>query len=136
MRPFIISRSTTFGSHKYGFHWTGDNDASWPFLRSSIADNFNNQMFGFQMIGPVICGFRSNTTEELCSRWFQLAALYPLAYSHNDNETILQEPYALGPIVLNAAKTGLKLRYSLLKYFYTLFVKNRGLGTLWRPLFF
>lgn len=35
-----------------------------------------------------------------------------------------------------SAKTNLKLRYSLLKYFYFLFVNKKGLGTIWRPLFF
>ena len=38
--------------------------------------------------------------------------------------------------MLAAAKTNLKLRYSLLKYFYHLFVTKRGLGTIWKPLFF
>ena len=33
LRPFIISRSSTLGSNKYGFHWTGDNYASWDFLK-------------------------------------------------------------------------------------------------------
>lgn len=61
-RPFIISRSSTLGSHKYGFHWTGDNYASYEFLKGSISDNFHNQMWGFQMVGPDICGFGGNTT--------------------------------------------------------------------------
>lgn len=38
--------------------------------------------------------------------------------------------------MLAAAKTNLKLRYSLLKYFYTIFLNKKGLGTIWRPLFF
>ena len=29
VKPFIITRSSTVGSSKYGFHWTGDNYASW-----------------------------------------------------------------------------------------------------------
>jgi alpha-glucosidase len=63
LRPFIITRSSTLGSNKYGFHWTGDNYANFDFLRSSISDNFFNQMWGFQMVGPDICGFGGNTTE-------------------------------------------------------------------------
>jgi alpha-glucosidase/lysosomal alpha-glucosidase len=136
LRPFIITRSSTWGSSKYGFHWTGDNKAEWEYLRSSIPDNFNNQMFGFQMVGPDICGFGGNTNTELCARWFQLGALYTFARNHNDADSISQEPYALGDTVLQAAKNNLKLRYSLLKYFYLQFLNKRGLGSIWRPLFF
>jgi alpha-glucosidase (family GH31 glycosyl hydrolase) len=62
LRPFIISRSTSIGSNIYGYHWTGDNKASWEFLRSSIIDNFNAGIAGIQMVGPDICGFEGNTT--------------------------------------------------------------------------
>jgi alpha-glucosidase len=61
--PFIISRSSTLGTNKYGFHWTGDNYADWTYLRGSINDNFNSQLWGIQMVGPDICGFGGNTTE-------------------------------------------------------------------------
>ena len=60
--PFILTRSSIFGSNKFAFHWTGDNVANWEYLRGSIFDHFNNQFFGFQMIGSEICGFRDNTT--------------------------------------------------------------------------
>lgn len=88
------------------------------------------------MVGPDICGFGGNTNVELCARWFQIGALYTFARNHNDLNGISQEPYALGPVVLESAKTNLKLRYSLLKYFYSLMVNKKGLGTIWRPLFF
>lgn len=88
------------------------------------------------MVGADICGFGGNTTEELCARWFQLGSLYTFARDHSDLYSIPQEPYALGNTVLAAAKINLKLRYSLLKYFYTIFVEKKGLGTIWRPLFF
>lgn len=96
----------------------------------------NNQLFGFQMIGADICGFGGNTTVELCSRWYQLGVLYPFSRSHNVIDGIDQEPYALGPIVLKSAFTNIKLRYSILKYYYTQFVNKKGLGTIWKPLFF
>lgn len=56
--------------------------------------------------------------------------------NHNDFDGKSQEAYALGPIVMKAATNNLKLRYSLLKYIYTLFVNKKGLGAIWRPLFF
>jgi len=136
LRPFIISRASTLGSNHYGFHWTGDNGASWDFLKGSIADNFNNQLWGIQMVGPDICGFAGNTTEELCARWYQIGALYPFARSHNSNNTVSQEPYALGDVVLQSAKKNLLLRYSMLKHYYHIFVNQKGLGTIFKPLFF
>lgn len=38
--------------------------------------------------------------------------------------------------MLKAAQTNLKLRYSLLKHYYSLFITKRGLGTIFNPLFF
>lgn len=136
LRPFIITRSSTLGSSKYGYHWTGDNYASWEFLKGSIADNLVNQMFGFQMVGPDICGFGGNTTEELCARWYQLGAVYTFARSHNDDSSRPQEPYALGDTVLTAARNALKLRYSLLKQIYFYIITARGYGGIWVPLFY
>lgn len=93
------------------------------------------QFWGIQMVGADICGFGGNTSEELCARWFQLGSFYTFARDHNAKDSISQEPYALGPVVLAAARTNLKLRYSLLKFIYRHFITKRGLGTIFRPLF-
>ena len=82
-KPFILTRSSTLGSNKYAIHWTGDNAAKWVFLRTSIVDNFNNQLWGAQMVGADICGFASNTSDELCARWYQLGSFYPFSRNHN-----------------------------------------------------
>ena len=61
--------------------------------------------------------------------------MYPFARNHNANNAIDQEPFALGATVLQAAKNNIKLRYSLLKHYYSLFVSKKGLGTIFSPLF-
>lgn len=90
IRPFMITRSSTVGTAKYGFHWTGDNFADWTFLKESIPHILTAQMFGFQMVGSDICGFGGDTTEELCARWYQLGSLYPFSRNHNILGTISQ----------------------------------------------
>jgi alpha-glucosidase (family GH31 glycosyl hydrolase) len=93
-------------------------------------------MWGLQMVGADICGFGGNTTEELCSRWIQLGSLYPFARDHNDHSSQSQELYALGPIVMKAAQENLRVRYSLLKHYFSLFLNRRGIGSIFSPIFF
>jgi len=61
-RPFILSLSTTFGSNRYAFHWSGDNIANFTFLKNSIITNFMMGIWGIQMVGSDICGFGGNAT--------------------------------------------------------------------------
>ena len=84
-RPFIITRSHTFGSNRYAAHWTGDNLSNFTFLRLSISGHFMMNMWGMQFVGSDICGFGGNATEELCSRFYQLGSLYPFARNHNQD---------------------------------------------------
>lgn len=136
--PFIITRSSIFGSGAYAQHWTGDNGATWEFLAASLNEIFNFQLFGIPFTGVDICGFALNTTPELCARWMQVGLLYPFSRNHNANDTISQEPYAFPtyPYVLESSRASIKLRYRLLKYYYHLFVKQNSTGTVFKPLFF
>ncbi len=56
--------------------------------------------------------------------------------NHNSIENFDQDPVALGPEVVEASVKALRVRYSLLPYLYTLFVRAHLLGTpVARPVF-
>jgi len=139
--PFILTRSTSMGLGKFAAHWTGDNGASWDFLQVSIPGNFNFQIFGIPFVGADICGFMGDTNAELCARWTQVGALYPFARNHHELETRHQEPWTFvetnqGVTVLDTSRIAIKARYSILKWYYSLFIETRGAGTIFKPLMF
>ena len=79
----MFSRSTFAGSGKYGGHLSEQNLSSWEHLRLSISSILNMNMFGITLSGVPVCGELGDATDELCSRWYQLAAFYP--FMHNKN---------------------------------------------------
>lgn len=136
-RPFIISRSTWVGHGHYAGHWTGDVYSTWHDLRMGIPAILSLNFYQIPMVGEDICGFNGNTTIALCNRWMQLGAFYPFSRNHNSDDTIEQDPVAMGDLVVQSSKNALKIRYRLLPYLYTLFFRAHKFGeTVARPLFF
>ncbi|XP_044102676.1 probable maltase-glucoamylase 2 [Neovison vison] len=133
----ILSRSTFAGSGKYAAHWLGDNAATWDDLRWSIPSILEFNLFGIPMVGANICGYTKDVTEELCTRWMQLGAFYPLSRNHNGPEFRDQDPAAFGEhsLLVNSSRYYLNIRYTLLPYLYTLFYRAHTRGdTVARPL--
>jgi alpha-glucosidase (family GH31 glycosyl hydrolase) len=134
--PFILTRATIFGVNQYASHWTGDNAATHQWMMASIPQIMLLNLFGIPQSGADICGFQDDTNIELCARWVQLGSLYPFSRNHNSFGCRSQEPVALGPIVLRAFRNSFNQRYALLRHYYSLFVHQKGIGTIFRPLFF
>lgn len=119
-RSLIVSRSSFAGSGRHMSHWLGDNHSTWQDLHESIAGMITMGFFGIPHVGADICGFAGDTTKELCTRWIQLGAFYPFSRDHNAEGSIPQEPYVWGPDVAKIAADSIKMKYSLLPYYYTL----------------
>ena len=140
-RPFILSRSTTLGSSKYGFHWLGDNNASYNDLKNSLSGIFQFNIYGIPFIGDDICGFQGKTNDNLCARWMSLGSFYPFSRNHKSLlNSQPHEPFAFG-INSNTyylSKISLKMRYSLIRYYYSqLFKISLGeIGSFFKPVFF
>uniref|UniRef100_A0A8C6TYH7 Glucosidase, alpha; neutral C n=1 Tax=Neogobius melanostomus TaxID=47308 RepID=A0A8C6TYH7_9GOBI len=134
-RPFVLSRSFFAGSQRFGAVWTGDNVATWDYLKISIPMLLSLSVAGIAFCGADVGGFVKNPTPELLVRWYQAGALQPFFRGHSANVTKRREPWLFGEEVTAAIRATIHQRYLLLPYWYTLFywAHATGLSPL-RPL--
>ena len=139
--PFIVSRNTFPGSGKYAAHWTGDIGSQWITLQYSLASIFSFQLFGIPFVGADICGTYEEKTADICARWIQLGAFYPFARNYVGDPSRSQDPWSFltepfGRELFETTRVAIKTRYSILKWYYGLYIKAKGLEVVFKPLFF
>ena len=136
-RPFIISRSATFGTGKYNGHWLGDNGSHYGSMRNSLDGIFQFVIYGIPMTGDDICGFFGDSYGTLCNRWYNLGVFYP--FSRNHNTGIDQFPWSFNDTnILNNIKNAINFRYMILRYIYSYLFSvslNEKVG-FFNPVFF
>lgn len=120
-RILMFSRASCIGMHRYGGIWQGDNKSWWSHLLMNLQMSPALNMCGFLYTGADLGGFGSNTTEELLLRWLAFGIFSPLMRNHAARDTRRQEIYEFEDIP--AFRSILKLRYRLLPYLYSEYMK-------------
>lgn len=127
-RPFVLTRSFFAGSQRFGAIWTGDNVATWDYLKISIPMVLSLSVAGIMFCGADVGGFVQDPDPELLVRWYQAAALQPFFRGHSTKDTKRREPWLFGEEVTAAIRTTIQQRYMLLPYWYTLFYWAHTMG--------
>lgn len=126
-RPWILSRSGTAGSQRFGVAmWSGDTASSLDTLPAQMTAQTNMSLSGFDYYGSDVGGFQrrgisSNALNTLYTRWFASSTLLEVPVRPhvmnlcNCTETA---PDRVGDKASNLA--ALRLRYQLTPYLYSL----------------
>lgn len=120
-RYLLFSRSSYIGMHRYGGVWTGDNCSWWSHLLLNLKMMPSLDMCGFLFAGADLGGHGDNTTEDLLLRWLAFGIFTPLMRNHYTRTAREQECYQFGDKA--AFRNILGMRYSLLPYLYSEYVK-------------
>jgi alpha-glucosidase len=136
-RPFVMTRASYAGGHRYAATWTGDNSSTWNHLRQTTPQLLNLGLSGFSIAGADVGGFAGSPQPELLTRWLELAAFQPIDRDHTAKGTYAQEPWEDGtPEDLNLRRRYIEERYRLLPYLYTTAEEMSRTGLpIMRPLF-
>ncbi|XP_076949763.1 putative glucan 1,3-alpha-glucosidase [Bidens hawaiensis] len=134
-RPFVLSRAFFPGTQRYGTVWTGDNIAEWEHLRVSVPMILTLGLTGITFSGADVGGFFGNPDTELLVRWYQVAAYLPFFRGHAHHDTKRREPWLFGERNTELMRDAIRVRYTYLPYFYTLFREANVTGIpVARPL--
>ena len=134
-RYLLFSRSSYIGAHRYGGIWTGDNRSKWEDLNILVRQIPSLHMCGFLFCGSDIGGFIGNANRELLLRWLEFSVFTPLMRNHTARFTRNQECYRYPGA--DDFRNVLTLRYRLLPYLYSEFVKAAlRAAPMIRPLVF
>lgn len=127
-RPFILSRSGTSGSQRYGVSmWSGDIAANMPSLEAHMNVQMHMSLSGIDYFGSDVGGFNRQVFDPVLGMdgmytvWLANSALLdvPLRpHAANPQNRYATAPSLIGDVASNLANV--RLRYELSPYLYTL----------------
>ncbi|KAI9029749.1 glycosyl hydrolases family 31-domain-containing protein [Phycomyces nitens] len=140
-RPFLITRSATPFSHQLMSQtWSGDNTTDWSTIEYNVPMGLGA---GLSVMpggyGHDVGGFAGpRPSPEMFVRWVQQAIFWPRFCIHSWNtDGTITEPW-MYPEVLPLIRASIELRYRLIPYLYSLYIKyfHRQCEPVIRPVFY
>lgn len=137
LRTFILSRAGFAGIQRFAANWMGDNQSRWDHLWVSIPMGAGLGVSGQAFVGADVGGFAGNCSAELYLRWMQYGTLTPFCRNHSEIGNVDQYAWAWGQVIEDLVREAVRLRYRLLPYLYTAFMRASETGEpVQRPLVF
>lgn len=136
VRPYLTNRAGYAGIQRYAQTWAGDNRTSWTNVKYNIPTILGMGLSGVANQGCDIGGFDGPAPEpELFVRWVQNGIFQPRFSIHSSNtDNTVTEPW-MYPEYVSYIRDAIKLRYSLVPYFYSLLFEANTKGSpIMRPL--
>lgn len=125
-RPFIFSRYSGYGSHRYPIGFSGDTVVTWDSLKiqpyfTATAANVNYGWWSHD-IGGHMGGMEE---PELYLRWLQWGVMSPIMRLHSSNSKFIHRiPWGHGLDVEHHAREAMQFRMQLIPYIYTMMNRN------------
>ena len=138
-RPFIFSRWSGLGSHRYPIGFSGDTIISWDSLQFQPYFTATAANVAYGWWSHDIGGHCEGQDEaELYTRWVQFGVFSPIMRLHSTKEKYLERrPWSKGEPFYSLAKDAMRFRHALIPYLYTMAWRNHRQGVpLVRPMYY
>lgn len=122
----VWARSSYLGGQRHSVQWSGDVNATWPGLASTLRGGLSHGLSGVPFWSHDTGGFHGTPEPDLYVRWTQFGALSPLVRLHGTTSRL---PWEFPAEAERHAVAALRLRYRLMPYLWSAAVRAARTGT-------
>jgi alpha-D-xyloside xylohydrolase len=112
----VWARSSFLGGQRHSAQWSGDVNATWPGMASTLRGGLSHGLSGVPFWSHDAGGFHGTPTPQLYVRWAQFGALSPLVRFHGTTSRL---PWDFPDDAAHDAVEAVRLRYRLMPYLYS-----------------
>ncbi|MGX4654417.1 TIM-barrel domain-containing protein [Micromonospora sp. SCSIO 07396] len=121
----VWARSSYLGGQRHSAQWSGDVNATWPGLASTLRGGLSHGLSGVPFWSHDTGGFHGTPEADLYVRWTQFGALSPLVRLHGTTSRL---PWDFPADTERDAVAALRLRYRLMPYLWSAAVEAARTG--------